>query len=74
MQTKFRFELNGIHLGYFTADFTYIDVPTNAVIVEDVKGWKKSKKTGKLLPRVNREFGLKMKLMKAMFGIEVQVV
>ena len=61
------------HVCYYTPDFTYLDV-NGAFRCEDVKGFRKSKKTGKPLPRVNREFGMKRKLMKILFGIEVEIV
>lgn len=69
-QPKFDLRVGDAHIAYYSPDFTYLD--TNGVpIVEDVKGWKVSKKTGKMLPRVNREFGLKVRLMKACFGLDV---
>jgi hypothetical protein len=74
IHTKFKLEINDIHLAYYTADFTYIDCATNRPVVEDVKGHRKSKKTGKMLPRVNRDFGLKKRLMKALFDIDVEIV
>ena len=79
----FELALNGQRLGKFTADFRYFDKLASVEgghgtwgtdTVEDVKGWKRSKKTGKMLPRVNREFGIKVKLMKALYGIDVRVV
>ena len=73
-QTHYDLVVNDLKICTYTADFTYIDAATNQVHVEDVKGFKRSKKTGKMLPRVNREFGIKKKLMKALFDIDVEVV
>ena len=73
-QPKFDIKVNDMHICYYSPDATYIRVSTNQVVVEDVKGFKKSKKTGKMLPRVNREFGIKVKLMQAVFGLKVEVV
>lgn len=73
-QPKFDIKVREFHICYYSPDFTYIYEHSNAVVVEDVKGWKVSKKTGKMLPRVNREFGIKVKLMQAVFGLKVEVV
>lgn len=70
----FRCIVNDVQICTYRPDFTYLDAQTQALHVEDVKGWRKSKKTGKLLPRVNREFGMKVKLMRACFGITVELV
>ena len=69
----FTFVVHGLPVAKYTPDFSYHD-KQDRVVIEDVKGWKKSPRTGKLLPRVNREFGLKKKLMLACFGLEVKVV
>lgn len=74
IEPEFRFVVNGILVGKFKPDFVYIVVATNATRVEDVKGWKKSAKTGKLLPRVDKGFRLRANLMKACFGLEVEIV
>ena len=73
-QTKFDIKVNDFHICYYSADFTYLRNGSNSVVVEDSKGFKKSKKTGKMLPRVNREFGIKVKLMQAVFGLTVEIV
>lgn len=73
-QMKFDLVVKGLKVGTYTPDFVYIDRNKNAFVVEDVKGWKKSKKTGRMLPRVDREFHLKLRLMKACLGIEVTLV
>ncbi len=68
----FKFFVNGVLIGKYTPDFTFHD-ETDMLRVVDAKGFKKSKKTGKLLPRVDREFGMKCKLMLACFGLTVEV-
>jgi hypothetical protein len=71
--TKFDLRVNGIHICFYSADFSYIDNVSSRAVLEDVKGFKRGKR-GKLLPRVNREFHIKQKLMKAVFGLEVEIV
>lgn len=56
----------------YTPDATFHDSEDRLRVI-DAKGFKKSKKTGKMLPRVNREFGIKCKLMRACFGLEVEI-
>lgn len=75
----FRIVVNEIEICKYKPDFVYERkaAPLWAAseqVVEDVKGWKKSKKTGRMLPRVNREFGIKRKLMSACFGLTVTLV
>lgn len=60
-QKKYVFIVNGIRIGSYTADFVYIN-SCGQVIVEDTKGVK------------TRDWPLRKKLMKACFGIEVQVL
>ena len=72
MQTRFDLIVNEIHIAYYYADFCYLK--GGVAIVEDVKAWVKSKKTGKMLPRLDRETGMKLKLMRAIYGIEVDLV
>jgi hypothetical protein len=69
----FRFIVQGIPIAKYSPDFVYHD-GAGKIVVEDAKGFKRSKKTGAMLPRVNREFGMKKKLMKACFGLEVRIV
>ncbi len=76
---EFKFYVNGVLVGTMKPDFTFVDEAgmfgnAGELRVWDVKGWKKSKKTGRLLPRVDREFGLKKKLMRALFSLEVECV
>ncbi len=69
---KFTFFVQGVLIATMKPDFTYHD-KQGMLRVADAKGFKRSPKTGKLLPRVNREFGIKCKLMRALFGLEVEV-
>ena len=69
----FFFIVNGVQVGRYRPDFSFID-SRGMVRIEDVKPHKASPKTGKMLPVVNREFGLKCKLMEACFGLVVEVV
>jgi hypothetical protein len=68
-----RWPTNDAHLCYLTPDFSYITKETNELVVEDVKGTKRTKK-GNLRPRVEREFGLKRKLLLAAFGIDLKII
>jgi len=70
---KFRFFVNGVLVGTYTPDFTWHDAD-DRLHVGDAKGFKRSKKTGKLLPRVDREFGLKRNLMRALFALEIEIL
>lgn len=76
---QFTFIVNGVRIASMKPDFSFVD--SSGVLGEkgkhriwDAKGFKKSKKTGKLLPRLNRESGLKKKLMLACFGLDVEYV
>ena len=73
-EPTFHCEVNGQWICSYSPDFSYIEVETGKLQIEDVKGFKRSEKTGKLLPRVNREFGIKKRLMKAIFGLDVEIV
>jgi hypothetical protein len=59
MQHSFSLEVNGMLICRYLADFTYIDVDTNAYIVEDVKGI------------ITDLYRLKKKLMKACLDIDI---
>ncbi len=79
VHNKFTFIVNGVVVGTMKPDFTFVDKAgvfgePGLMRVHDAKGFKRSKKTGKLLPRVDREFGLKCKLMRALFALEVECV
>lgn len=76
---KFTFIVNGVVVGTMKPDFVFVDAkglfgPAGCLLCWDAKGFKKSKKTGKLLPRVNREYGMKIKLLRALFALEVRCV
>jgi hypothetical protein len=89
-QFNFFWPGNNVKIGRgYRPDFSYVrhvpdvyDVDDNRVvvkgtsehIVEDVKGWKKSPKTGKLLPRVDKGFRLRCDLMLACYGLKVVLV
>lgn len=64
LQPKFDFVINGQKLPrtWYQADFRYVDVQTDEVIVEDVKGM------------ITPIYTLKKKLMKAVHNIDVQEV
>jgi len=64
--------VNGIPVCKYTPDATFHDEKDELRVI-DAKGFKKSRKTGKLLPRVDREFGIKRKLMQACFGLDVEL-
>lgn len=77
--TKFIFFVNGVMVGTMKPDFVFVDQAglfgePGCLLCWDAKGFKRSLKTGKMLPRVDREFGLKCRLMVALFGLEVKCV
>jgi hypothetical protein len=72
--TKYTFIVNGVTVGSLKPDYTYINCSDNSVRVVDKKAWRKSPKTGKMSPIVNREWGMKKKLMLACFGLKVEEV
>ncbi len=79
MHPKFTFIVNGVVVGTLKPDFSFVDKAgvfgdAGLMRIWDAKGFKRSKKTGKMLPRVDREFGLKCRLMKALFALEVECV
>lgn len=59
LQPKFPLVVEGVKIGTYIADFSYFDVLTSKVVIEDVKG---------MMTPVYR---IKKKLMKAIYGIEV---
>ena len=59
LQPKYSFEMNGVKICTYRADFRYIDKDGNEII-EDVKGYKTSM------------YRLKKKLMRAFYGIDVK--
>ena len=72
-EPEFRFFVNDIYVGSYKPDFVFHDHDGKVKVIE-VKGFKKSPKTGKLLPRVDRDFSLRRNLMLACFGLEVEVL
>ncbi len=60
-------------VGTYRPDFVYHD-EFGKIVVEDVKAWRRTPKTQKLVPVVNREFSMKKKLMKALFSLDVKEV
>lgn len=63
-QPHFRIEIDGVHICKVIPDFKYYDHERNQVVVEDVKS----------MGTVTQIFKLKKRLMKAVLGIDVEVV
>ena len=59
LQPRFDFELNGVKMGFYKADFRYHDMEKGCIIIEDVKGMK------------TPVYNLKKKMMKAFHNIEI---
>jgi hypothetical protein len=64
LQPRYDLVVNGHKLGFYRADFRYKDVATGRSVVEDVKS--PITKTA--------VYQLKKKLVKALYGIEIQEV
>jgi hypothetical protein len=60
----YRLEVNGKLIGRYTPDFSYRVAETGEVVVEDVKS----------KPTKTEAYGLRKRLMRAIFGIEVQEI
>jgi len=60
-QIPYDLTVNGVRIGKFTADHRWLDNATGQVVVEDVKGV------------MVRDVTLRLKLMKALHGIDVQI-
>jgi len=76
---KFTFIVNDVVIGSYKPDFTFVDEggvygAKGLLRCWDVKGWSKSKKTGRMLPRTEVGFGKTKKLMRACFALEVELV
>lgn len=54
--------VNGVKIGRYTADFSYVDCATGEFVVSDVKGYP------------SRDYLLRKKLMKALHHIEIQEI
>jgi len=61
-KVKFSFDYNGVHIGKFSPDFRYNIGPH--VVIEDFKGGFE----------VSRDFPLRVKMLKAFFGLDVVIV
>ena len=62
LQVPYKFEINGVLVCTYIADFQYVDKATGDLIVEDVKG------------RIIPVYVINRKLMKAIYGIEIREV
>ena len=62
LQPKLTLNPNGVHVGTYVADFLYWDLRSMKPVYEDVKGVK------------TPVYRLKKKLVKALYGIEIQEV
>ena len=60
LQPKFDFVHNGIKICRYIADFRYIDVDLDQVIIEDVKGV------------LTQLYKIKKKLLRAFYGFEIK--
>ena len=58
LQPRYDFELNGVNMGFYKADFRYFDHSLGQV-TEDVKGYRTAM------------YNLKKKMMKAFYGIDI---
>ena len=57
-QVRYKLSVCGLHICTYVADFVYTD-QSHAKVVEDVKGFR------------TKEYAIKKKLMKALYGIDV---
>ena len=58
-----------------TIDYAYcLGHNLAARVYEDAKGWRLTKKTKKLVPRVERDFRVKLAWLKSAYGIDVKLV
>lgn len=62
LQPRYPIRIDGQLVCTYVADFRYFDVQQNREVVEDVKGVR------------TREFVLKKKLVKAVYGIDIEEV
>jgi hypothetical protein len=60
-QIPFELVVNGVRIGKFTADHQWTDCKTGQQVTEDVKGV------------IVRDFTLRVKLVKALYGVDVTV-
>ncbi len=59
LQPKFDLIVNGKKIGFYKADFSYIDEKTGKTIVEDTKGY------------TTQTYRIKKKLIKALYNIDI---
>lgn len=62
LEQTYSLDVNGIHVCDYRADYTYRTTSDNQLHVVDAKGMR------------TREFIIKQKLMKAIFGVDIEVV
>ncbi len=62
LQPRYELTVNGQKICKYFGDFRYEEVATGEVITEDVKGFR------------TKEYMLKKKLVKALYGIEIREV
>jgi hypothetical protein len=62
LQKKFPLNVNGLHIGFYVADFYYFCNQTKQFIIEDVKGHK------------TQVYQIKKKLMKACHNIDIKEI
>jgi len=60
MQVRYDFAVNGVKIGFYKADFRYVE--NGSRVVEDVKGYRTD------------VFAIKAKLMKACHGVDVREI
>lgn len=65
-QVTFVLDVNGVRISSYRADYVYYDVEAKQDVVEDFKS--------AYLLKIDRAFAMKRKLMKALYGIDVNVV
>jgi len=74
-QPAYKIQVNETKIGRYTADFLYHDERTGKDIVEDVKGQIPVKRRGRWkYPRGWSEFRLRVRIVEALYGVEVVVV
>jgi hypothetical protein len=61
-QTKYEIIINDIHIGYYIADFSYIDRLTGRLVAEDAKGFRTAL------------YKLKKKIVEALYGLKIREV
>lgn len=67
LKPKYVFEHNGVRIGSFTPDFSYVE--GGKIVIEDVKGI--DRKTGKK-PTSTEGYRLRKRLLLAFYGLEVR--